>query len=288
MFLIVGGDGEVGRAVASTLRAEGEVVVATSRRAGAQGAGRLHLDLDDLPANWAPPAGTQVAVIAAAVARLAACEADPIGSARVNVAGTLALTRRLAWHGIYTLYLSTNQVFDGTIAQVPATAPTNPVSAYGRQKAAAEAGLRKLIEDGAPTGILRLSKVVSPGMQLLADWRETLAAGRAVRAFADMTLAPVPIRLVVCAIMRLLTTRARRIAQLSGPRDITYLEAARHIAGRCGADPALVAAGRAADLGLPAGATPAHTTLDCSFLSEAHGIAVPDAIAVMDDVLQRI
>jgi hypothetical protein len=51
----------------------------------------------------------------------------------------------------------------------------------------------------------------------------------------------------------------------------------------CGADPELVTAGRAADIGLPPGATPAHTTLDSSFLRDAHGIVVPDAIAVVGD-----
>jgi dTDP-4-dehydrorhamnose reductase len=287
MFLIVGADGEVGRAVVAAGRAAGDAVIGTSRRDhGAADTGRLRLDLDALPPDWEPPPGTGAACIAAAVARLAECEADPVGSARINGTRTLELTRRLTERGIYTLFLSTNQVFDGTTPFVPPEAPTSPVSAYGRQKAATEAALRRMMADGAPVGILRLSKVVSPGMKLFADWRSALAAGRPVRAFADMTLAPVPIGLVAQAIMLMLHTRAVRVAQLTGPRDISYLDAARHIAGLCGADPALVEAGRAADLGLPAGATPAHTTLDSFFLTETHGIVVADAIDVVDDTLR--
>jgi dTDP-4-dehydrorhamnose reductase len=283
MYLVVGADAEIGRAVTESLRADGTPVCGTTRRAGAVGPDRLLLDLADLPKHWSPPPGIRAACIAAAVARLAECAADPAAAARINVAGTIALTRHLAERGIYTLFLSTNQVFDGRTPHVAADAPTCPVSVYGGQKAETEVALRRLMREGAPVGILRLSKVVSPGIALLRDWRERLVAGQPIRAFADMTLSPVPVASVVRAIMAMLQSRASRVAQLSGPRDVTYVDAARHVAMLCGADPELVTAGRAADIGLPPGATPAHTTLDSSFLRDAHGIVVPDAIAVVGD-----
>jgi dTDP-4-dehydrorhamnose reductase len=286
MFLIVGGDSEVGGAVVNALRSEGAPVIGTTRRRGMASADRPWLDLGDLPAGWAPPEGTRAVCIAGAIARLADCEADPIGSARVNCTGTIDLARRLAGRGIYTLFLSTNQVFDGRTPHMAADAKLSPMSEYGRQKARTEVALRRLMADGAPVGILRLSKVATPGMKLFADWREKLRAGRSVRAFGDMTLAPVPVALVVRAIVVMMRERIARVAQLTGPRDITYLGAARYLAVVVGADPDLVETARAADIGLPPGATPGHTTLDSGFLAEAHGIVVPEAFDVVGEVVR--
>ena len=89
---------------------------------------------------------------------------------------TIALIDRLAARGIYTLFLSTNQVFSGERPHVPADAPVSPVSEYGRQKAEAERVLRSRMANGAPIGVLRLAKVVSPGMALVTNWRQELTA----------------------------------------------------------------------------------------------------------------
>ena len=98
----------------------------------------LFLDLALPLDRWEPPTGTTAACIFAAIARVAACEADPKGSAHVNVTQTLALADRLLTRGIPVLYLSTNQVFDGTTPNVAPDASYSPVTEYGRQKVLAE------------------------------------------------------------------------------------------------------------------------------------------------------
>src|SRR5262249_2499746 len=119
VFMLVGGDSEIGKATGAHLRRRYRAL-ATTRRALGTGDDRIVLDLAAALAAWEPPAGVAAACICAAVARLGQCAADPIASARVNVAGTLALTERLAARGIYVLFLSTTQVFDGSIPNVPA------------------------------------------------------------------------------------------------------------------------------------------------------------------------
>jgi hypothetical protein len=60
-----------------------------------------------------------------------------------------------------TLYRpATNQVFDGDTERM----------------------LRTRMADGAPLGVLRLAKVVSPGMALLSTWMQELASRRSIRA----------------------------------------------------------------------------------------------------------
>ena len=140
--------------------------------------------------GWEPPQGATSACVCAAVARLADCAADPQASAHINVSQTLMLVDKLLGRGIYVLFLSTNQVFDGRVPQVPPDAPHSPVSEYGRQKARTESALCEYMARGAPIGILRLAKVVSPHMALLQRWIADLAKGVPISAFTDMTLAP--------------------------------------------------------------------------------------------------
>lgn len=276
MYLLVGGDSEIGAATARHMRARGLAVTTTTRRADRDAADMVSLDLSRSLDGFAPPAGTQAAGIFVAIARIAACENDPAGSAHVNVTQTLALTETLLARGTHVLFLSTDKVFDGRTPHVPADAPASPATEYGRQKARTEAALRARMERGEPVAILRLAKVVSPDMALVRGWVDALRAGQPIRAFDDMTMAPTPTALVAEAITRLLQDRARGIFQLTGPRDVSYAEVGLHLADKLGADRALVERISARSMGQPAGATPGHTTLDSSALKERYGLAAPD------------
>ena len=286
MYLIVGGDSEIGGVATRFLERSGASVLATTRRAADVGPHRLLLDLDTLDDTWQPPSGVTAACICVAVARLAACSADPVGSSRVNCKKTIALVRKLAESGIYTLFLSTNQVFDGSCPNVAADAPHSAVSAYGQQKAVTETALMSMQQQGLAVGILRLAKVVSPGMALLADWQRDLLARRPVRAFRDMKMAPTPIKQVAEAIQCMLADRSRVIAQLTGPRDISYAAVARLVADYTGGGLDLVEDVEARHHGMPVGATPLFTSLDSSFLLNHYGIAVaPAEDVILNDVL---
>jgi dTDP-4-dehydrorhamnose reductase len=281
MFLLVGGDSEIGAATRAFLTAQGHAVAATTRRAERASHDRPWLDLATPLQVWEPPAGTRSACIFAAMARLAACAADPAGTAHINVTQTLALIERLLARGVHVLFLSTNQVFDGTIPHTPAETPASPLSEYGHQKARVEAALHEHIRLGAPAAILRLSKVVSRGMPLIGDWMRTLSTGREIRAFHDMTLAPVPTEMVSAAVGALMQDCASGIYQLTGPRDVSYAEVGRFVAGHLDAEPSLVTEISAFEAGLPEGATPRHTTLDSSLLRDRYGFEVPDVWQVI-------
>src|SRR5580704_4094274 len=284
MFLLVGGDSEIGTIAAAQLGAR---ALATTRRPRGADDARLVLDLAENPLHrFEPPAGVTSACILAAVSRLGDCARDPAGSARVNVDGTLALADRLIARGVHVLFISSDKVFDGTSAQVAADAPTAPASEYGRQKARTEAALRAHMARGAPVAILRLAKVVSRATPLLRDWTAALTAKQPIRAFHDMTMAPVAAATVVPAIAALMGARAPGVFQLSGPRDVPYLDAAFFLAERLGADKSLVVRASLDETNPPKGAGPSHTTLDSRALAERFGIAVPDAFEVLARVLE--
>ncbi len=285
MWLLIGGDFEIGAATQQFLEARGLATMATTRRKERVATNRPFLDLSLPLDRWEPPTGTIGACIFAAIARIAACDADPQGSAHVNVIQTLALADRLLTDGIPVLFLSTNQVFNGTIPNVGPDAPYCPVTEYGRQKVLVETALRERIEQGAPAAILRLAKVVSKDMPLLCGWIDALAAGKPIHAFYDMTMAPAEISMVTTTISGLMRDRARGIFQLTGPRDLSYFEIGRYVAKTLGADPALVIEDNAADAGLPAGSARAHTTLDSLRLRDTYGISVPDILNIIDSII---
>jgi dTDP-4-dehydrorhamnose reductase len=285
MFLIIGGDSEIGAAAARAIRTQGHAVAATTRRRDKVAPDRPFLDLAAPLDDWEPPPGTRSVCICAAIARLADCAADRQRTAHINVTQTLALIDKLLARGIYVLFLSSNQVFDGRLPHVPVDAPYSPVSEYGRQKAEVETALRGHIAHGAAAAILRLAKVVSPGMPLLEGWAADLSRNKPIRAFSDMTLAPAPAGPVCAAIGALLQERASGIFQLTGPRDVAYVDLGRFLAAHIGAEPSLVEATSARAAGLPEGATPRNTTLDSSLLRDRYGLEAPDVWEVIADAI---
>jgi dTDP-4-dehydrorhamnose reductase len=284
MFLIVGGESEIGAAAYRAMKAQGLSVAATTRRGDRVAPDRPFLDLAAPLDDWTPPAGTQAVCLCAAIARLTDCADDPEGSAHINVMQTLALAEKCLARGIAVLFLSTNQVFDGRTPHERADAPHSPVSEYGRQKARAEAALLRQLENGAPVAILRLAKVVSDTMPLIGGWIKDLTAAKPIRVFNDLRLAPTPIDQVCTAIAALLQDRARGIFQLTGSRDVTYADIGSFLAAYLGADQKLVNQTRARAAGLPEGSTPLNTTLDSSLLRVHYGLEVPDVWKVVERV----
>jgi dTDP-4-dehydrorhamnose reductase len=284
MFLIVGGDSEIGAAAYRAMKAQGTAVAATTRRREHVAPDRPFLDLAAPLGDWAPSPGTQAVCICAAIARLAACADDPQGSAHINVVQTLALAEKFLARGIAVLFLSTNQVFHGRTPHERADAPHSPVSEYGRQKARIETALLRQLGNGPPVAILRLAKVVSETMPLIGGWIKDLTAAKPIRVFNDLMLAPTPTDLVCTAIAALLQHHARGIFQLTGPRDVSYADIGRFLATYLDVDPNLVTETSALEAGLPEGTTPLNTTLDSSLLRVHYGLEVPD----VRDVVERV
>ena len=282
MFLIVGGDSEIGAAAFRLMKAQGKSAAATTRHRESVAPDRPFLDLAAPFDGWTLPPGTQAVCLCAAIARLADCANDPHGSAHINVVQTLALAEQFLARGIAVLFLSTNQVFDGRTPYQRAEAPHSPISEYGRQKARAEAALLRQMENGAPVAILRLAKVMSNTMPLIGGWIKDLTGAKPIRAFYDLALAPTPTDLVCTAIGALLQDRARGIFQLTGPRDVTYADIGRFLAGYLGAEPKLVNETSAREAGLPEGATPLNTTLDATIMRVHYGLEVPDVWEVVE------
>ena len=275
--LVVGTDGTIGAAVAARLEATGVHVVRTSRRATA---GSMPLDLAAIPATWAPPAGITAAVLCAAITSTDTCRDRPGEARRVNVEATVDLGRRLSAAGARVVFLSTNMVFDGSVAFTPAAASRCPKSAYGHMKAEAEESLLAL----GGTTVVRLTKVVGRTLPVIEKWRAALDRGEPIRPFTDLLIAPVTLDVGAAVIAAAAREPLGPILQVSARADVSYADVAGRLAARWGYSPDLVRPASAAESGVRLEHVPLHTTLDASGVRDTLGLAPPDPWAAIDEV----
>lgn len=279
--LVVGVDGLIGKALASELRQRGHRVVGTSRRNERKDDNTIFLNLAAAELAALPP--VDVAVICAAMARFSDCRDQYDLTHRVNVEARLALADLARARGQRVIALSSSAVFDCMRPNAKADWKSAPRSAYGRQMAAAEAGI--LIRGGA---ILRSTKVLTERTGIFPDWIRTFRSGAKVHAFEDHTLCPVTLNSVVDSIIALIERPNDGIFQVSGASDISFADAARHLANRIGVSEEQVIPVRAVDHGVPESDVTRFTSLDSSRLAKLTGFRPPEPTAVIDAVFRRL
>ncbi|HJZ46660.1 MAG TPA: dTDP-4-dehydrorhamnose reductase [Roseiflexaceae bacterium] len=135
---ITGANGQLGKAFQETLGREYEII--------ALGHDQLELGRPECVAQLAAT-GADLVVHPAAYTNVDGCARDPELAYRVNGLGTQYVALACRELGAALVYISTNEVFDGTAA-----APyleydrANPINAYGRSKWAGEQVVRELLD----------------------------------------------------------------------------------------------------------------------------------------------
>lgn len=279
-ILIVGADGLIGKALVDILELSGRTVWQSTRRSDEKG--KLFLDLSLDSAQWLIPSPPfDAALICAAVTSLERCRTEPEQSARINVAGTVALAKCLMLNGVFVVFVSSNLVFDGTRPYAKPDDKVSPNTEYGRQKAQAE---QELLQLGNNVAVVRFSKVVSPDMQLLKNWMDSLRSRREIHPFSDMVLSPVPLQFAARVLQYVAEKHISGITQVSAREDVSYEAVARHLAAKLGADQNLVqpVLYNRAGHWLPQ----SNTTLDISRLCGELQMKPPDVWETLDGCCQ--
>lgn len=266
--LIIGIDGKIGSALGKRLTGLGWEVMGTSRRSEKWNkVWRLDLEnlngLEDLPL-------CDHLFICAAMTKYADCRKNPEQARRINVDAPIAITRHFFPRGAHIIFLSTNAVFNGTVPRQLADSQPTPTSSYGLLKADAEKALLKTY--GSSLSILRLTKVLSPDQHLFIEWCTAFRSSKEVHAFHDMSMAPITLEHVIDGLVGITSTHNTGIFQASASYDISYFEAARHLAHRIGADSSSVIRESAKDNGIPPEENPRFTSLDASRLMGLLGV----------------
>ncbi|HVG01236.1 MAG TPA: SDR family oxidoreductase [Nitrospira sp.] len=125
----------------------------------------------------------------AALSRTGACEENPARARLINVDATKRLAD-LAGH-IPFVFLSTDQVFDGSKGQYRETDPVNPLNVYGRTKAEAE---RAVLENPSHAVMrIALTAGMSPtgDRSFVEDMLRATARGTKLTLFTDEFRCPI-------------------------------------------------------------------------------------------------
>lgn len=278
--LVVGVDGLIGKALASSFEMVGRPVWQTTRRKDSEGGKHIFLDLSLNPAHWEiPSVSFESVVLCGAVTSIEQCRIRPNESWKVNVSGMVSLARHLINSGSFVVFISSNMVFDGLKPYAESTDFLAPKTEYGCQKAKAE---KELLQLGSRVAVVRFSKIIDPSVKLFKDWCCSLRMGKAIHPFSDVLLSPVPLWFAIDVLRCVVDKKICGIIQVSAPEEISYEALARYLARKLGADSSLVVP--IVNNGAKHAFQQPHTTLDISRLQYELNMVPPniwDAVEVL-------
>jgi dTDP-4-dehydrorhamnose reductase len=158
----------------------------------------------------------------AALSRTGACEQDPKRARRINVDATKQLAD-LA-HDIRFVFLSSDQVFDGSKGWYVETDGVNPLNLYGQTKAEAE---RIVLQNPSHTVIrIALTAGTSPthDKSFVEDMVRAAARGRALTLFTDEFRCPIPAGALARAIWEVAAQQRPGLYHLGGRERLSRWE----------------------------------------------------------------
>jgi dTDP-4-dehydrorhamnose reductase len=244
--LVIGASGQVGKCL---MRLLGTDAVGTAHK---RATGKLiPLDLSDVGAvgRLIREMKPEAIYVPGGVTAVDWCETHEAEARRICVDGSVAIKEAAEAIGARAVYFSTDYVFSGDSGPYDETDAPDPISAYGRVKLEAERAL------GPRERILRTSMVYSddPDSKNFHNFvRDTLRAGKEVKAFSDQTGNPTYAPDVAAAAMRLMSGKPGGLLHYAGPEVMTRVEFARRVARAYGLEEGLIRPVTSEELPLPA------------------------------------
>lgn len=215
---IIGASGFIGSHLLLKQRSRHPDCIGTSSRHGQADLIAYDLRSPDIEPLRLVETGHEAVVIAAGQTGIDACQRDP-DAHLINVLGTLDLIRQLGRQGMYVVYLSTDNVFDGKVGGYSDGSHPTPPTAYGRHKWEVEREIGNLCERYA---VVRLSKTF--GLRkgdgtLLDEMAAKLAGGETISAAYDLIFNPTWVQDVVEAIVAIQDLNLRGVINVANPES---------------------------------------------------------------------
>jgi dTDP-4-dehydrorhamnose reductase len=236
MHLIVGGDSDIGMAISDNWNNNNISFHASTRRISLISDERPYIDLSDENSIINTNFVYDVVIITAGVTSIDECERNPEETRNINVVNTSLLINKLHSQGAYVMFLSSNQVFDGSRPFRKSTDSKNPINEYGKQKSEVEDVMLPL----QSKCILRMTKVFDKNPKIIQQWKKKISRMEEIYPFSDMLLAPVDIDIVLERINDLVSKRDTGIYHLASGVDITYEELSRNLCNSISGDQRLI------------------------------------------------
>lgn len=139
---------------------------------------------------------------------------------KINAEGSRAVAQAAAAVGARLVHISTDVVHNGRRAPYDDDATPDPLNAYGRSKAAAEAAV---MEECPSAVIVRTSLIY--GLDIMdrgtAGFKEKLARGETLVLFADVIRQPIWVNSLVDALVRLVNLEFSGLLNVAGRQAVT-------------------------------------------------------------------
>jgi dTDP-4-dehydrorhamnose reductase len=164
----------------------------------------------------------QVVIHCAAQSRTGPCQQNPILARRINVEATSLLAELAA--EIPFLFMSSDQVFDGSKGWYIETDPVNPLNVYGETKAEAE---RNVLQNPRHSVIrVALNAGTSPtgDRSFIEDMRNSVKSGRLLTLFTDEFRCPLPAGMTARALWELIEQDQPGLYHLGGAERLSRWE----------------------------------------------------------------
>jgi dTDP-4-dehydrorhamnose reductase len=267
-LVILGGGGQVGRALASEARA---------RRIRHAAMGHAECDITEVRAVERAIVGARLVVNCAAYTSVDRAEAEEDAAYRVNATAAGNVARACAAVGIPVLHISTDYVFEGESPRPYREQDmARPLNVYGRSKLAGEDLVR---HSHAAHLVLRTSWIFSAhGQNFVTTMLRLARSEPELRVVHDQVGGPTAAEDIAKAILDIaaVCTEPNFVGwgtyHYAGAPPVSWCEFARAIVGESG-PPVIPIASH--EFPRPA-RRPRNSVLDCSRIRHVFGIAQPD------------
>lgn len=186
-------------------------------------------DRDQVKAVW-QRCRPSLVIHCAALSRTGACEQDPARARLINVEATRSLADMA--RDIPFVFLSTDQVFDGSKGHYVETDEVRPLNVYAQTKAEAE---RVVLENPAHSVVrIALTAGTSPthDRSFVEDMLRAAAKGMTLTLFTDEFRCPMPAGALVRALWEFAAQPRAGCYHLGGDERLSRWEIGEAVAGR--------------------------------------------------------
>lgn len=246
--LVIGGSGQLGKALLERLQAESIRAFSTFRDRPRPGA--LPLDVADAAAIRLifERVRPDTVYLTAAYTHVDGCEQDPEKSVRINALGPKLVAEECAKRQAKLVFFSSDYVFDGKDGPYSEADRPNPLNVYGKSKLQAE----RVVAELAPGAvILRTSGVYSydpdSANAVMQVWKN-LRAGSSLKVPKDQYLTPTFAPDLAAAAFTLADKDKSGLFHAAGPDYVNRAEFALRIAKTLGLPETLIVPVATADL----------------------------------------
>ena len=215
-ILIVGINSYIGSNLSKFFKKKNFKIFGTTSRIIVNNKKKIYLNLKNPELNFLN-SKIDFAVICASITNIRKCESAPIQAKKINVTNTIKLLKYLNSKSIFTLYISSNLVFDGNKSFNGIEDKTNPISNYGKYKLLVEKYIKS--KRYKNYSILRLTKVIGNNSVLIKTLRKKIKQKKIINFEKDYYFSPIKIEKVCTVIFKILINKYNGIFQLGGKKE---------------------------------------------------------------------